>query len=180
MRSFANILTSYRIAAAPVIAGLALGGERDAFFVLLIVSLATDAIDGPIARWTGTTSRLGARLDTIADGLTTLAGLLGLYIFERHLIEPEIEWLYAFLASYTAAGVACLIKFGVLPSYHLLLSKIGAVMAGLFVILLFVFGYSREFLIAALVVGTIANLESLLVTMRLKTFRNDFNTILKV
>ncbi|QFT77050.1 CDP-alcohol phosphatidyltransferase family protein [Erythrobacter sp. THAF29] len=180
MRSFADFITGYRIAAAPIVAAMALIGERDAFFILLIISLATDAIDGPISRYTGTTSRRGARLDTIADGLTTLAGLLGLYIFERHLIEPEIGWLYAFLITYAAAGLVCLIKFGVLPSYHLLSSKLGAVLAGLFVIWLYLFGYSREFLIAVIVVGVLANLESLLATLRLKKFRTDISSAWKV
>ncbi len=170
MGSIANLLTIYRIAAAPVVAGLALAGARDAFFIVLIISLFTDAIDGPIARWTGTVSRLGARLDTIADGLTTLAGLLGIYIFHHHAMSGEVLWLYAFLASYGAAGLACLVKFGVLPSYHLPLSKIGAVLAGAFVIWLAIFGYSPAFLIGVLVVGILGNFNSLVRTFQLKQF----------
>lgn len=173
MGSIANLLTIYRIAAAPVIAGLAIAGQREAFFLLLIISLATDAIDGPIARWTSSVSRLGARLDTIADGLTTLVGLLGIFIFERHEIGQEIALLYAFLATYALAGLACLMKFGVLPSYHLLLAKIGAVLAGAFVVWLFLFGFSQAFLAGVLVVGIIANLHSLLTTWRLKRFHHD-------
>lgn len=170
MGSIANLLTIYRIAAAPVIAGLALAGARDAFFIMLIVSLATDAIDGPIARWTRSVTPLGARLDTIADGVTTLVGLLGIYLFEGDRMGGEIGWLYAFLASYAAAGLACLVKFGVLPSYHLLLSKIGAVLAGALVIWLYLFGYSQTLLIGVLAVGILANLNSMFRTFRLKHF----------
>ena len=178
MRSFADILTYYRIAAAPVIAGLAIAGARDAFFILLIISLVTDAIDGPISRYTGTTSRRGARLDTIADGMTTVVGLLGLYLFERSAIAPEKVWLQVFLASYVAAGIVCFAKFRVLPAYHLYLSKLGAVLAGLFVVWLYLFDYSREFLIAVVAVGVLANVESILATLRLKTFRADIGTAL--
>ena len=180
MRSFADLLTIYRIAAAPVVAAMALIGLRDAFFVLLIVSLVTDVLDGPISRRTGTTSRRGARLDTIADALTTLAGLLGLYIFERHLLQPEIGWLAVFLVTYAAAAIACLAKFRVLPAYHLYLSKLGAVLAGLFVTWLYVFEYSRPFLIAVVVVGVLANIESLLATARLKTFRADIGSVFRL
>ena len=180
MRSLADILTIFRIAAAPVVAGLALAGLRDAFFILLIVCLATDLADGPISRMTGTASRRGARLDTIADALTTLAGLLGLYIFERAQLEPESTWLVVFLVSYAAAALACFAKFRVLPAYHLYLSKLGAVLAGLFVTWLYVVAYSRGFLITVIVVGVMANIESLVATVRLKTFRADIGTALRI
>ncbi|MBV7264876.1 CDP-alcohol phosphatidyltransferase family protein [Erythrobacter ani] len=177
MRSFADLLTIYRIAAAPVVAGVALAGVRDAFFILLIISIATDAADGPISRWMGTASRRGARLDTIADALTTIAALLGLYIFERATLQPDIGWLYAFLATYTAAAIACLAKFGVLPAYHLYLSKLSAVLAALFIVFLYAAGYSREFLIAVFAVGIAANLESIIATLRLRQFRADIGSV---
>ncbi|MBD2842517.1 CDP-alcohol phosphatidyltransferase family protein [Erythrobacter rubeus] len=180
MRSFADLLTIYRIVAAPVVAAMAIAGQRDAFFILLIISLATDAADGPISRWTGTASRRGARLDTIADALTTIAALLGLYIFERTTIEPDIVWLYAFLASYAAAALVCLAKFRVLPAYHLYLSKLGAVLAGLFIVALYVLGYSRGFLIAVFAVGIAANLESIITTLRLQRFRADIGSVFRL
>lgn len=180
MRSLANILCYYRIAAAPVVAGMAIAGLRDAFFILLIASLATDAVDGPISRWTGTASQHGARLDTIADGLTTLAGLFGLYFLERHTLLPDLAWIYLFLASYVAAAIACFAKFRVLPAYHLYLSKIGAVLAGLFIVWLYLFDYSRAFLMGVLAVGILANLESILVTLRLRQFRANISSVLTI
>ncbi len=180
MRSLADPFTIYRIAAAPIIAGLALAGLRDAFFVALIVSLLTDLVDGPLARWLGTASERGARLDTIADGGTTLAALLGIALFERHTLQPELPWLIAFLVSYAGAAAACLIKFRRLPAYHLYLSKLGAILSGVFVVSLYAFDYSRLFLIALLGVGLLANLESVIVTFRLKEFRSDLGSLLFV
>ncbi|MEL6878817.1 MAG: CDP-alcohol phosphatidyltransferase family protein [Pseudomonadota bacterium] len=178
MGKLADLLSYYRIAAAPVAAAMALIGHRDAFFVLIIVSLATDLIDGPLARLSGAVSKRGAKLDTIGDAATTLVGLLGLYIFERYTLQPELPWLLVFLVSYAAAAIACLIKFGELPAYHLYLSKLGAVLAGLFIVWLYVVDYSRLFLIAVLSVGVLANLESLLATLRLKSFQADIGTVL--
>ncbi len=180
MRSLADPFTIYRIAAAPVIAGLALAGLRDAFFVALIVSLATDLIDGPLARWLGTASERGARLDTIADGATTLVALLGIGLFERHTLQPEMPWLIAFLVSYAAAAAACVIRFRRLPAYHLYLSKLSAVLAAVFVISLYALGYSQVFLIAVLSVGILANLELVIVTIRLRKFCSDLGSVLLV
>ncbi len=177
MRSLADPLTIYRIIAAPVIAGLALAGLRDAFFVGLIISLGTDLVDGPISRWMGTASERGARLDTIADGATTLAGLLGIALFESQTLRPELAWLIAFLATYAGAAIVCLVKFGRLPAYHLYLSKLGAILSGVFVVWLYAFDYSRIFLIALLGVGLLANLESMIVTARLKEFRADLGSV---
>ena len=152
---------------------MALAGNRDAFFVLIIISLASDLVDGPIARWLGQDSEIGAKLDTVADACTTLAGILGLYVFEGDTLRPELPWLYLFLASYGAAAAACLAKFGRLPAYHLYLSKTAAFFAGVFFVWLYMVDYSRPFFIAVIILGVLANFQSLLATLRLRRFRSD-------
>jgi len=176
----ADLLTWFRIAAAPVIVSMAIVGWRDGFFLLLIASLASDLIDGPIARRLGQQSDRGARLDTWADGLTVLAGLFGLFIFEIEALRPQAGWLLAFLQSYAAAAATCLIKFGRLPAYHLYLAKAGAVLSGVFVMWLYFFGFSRGLLITVICVGVVANVESVLVTVRLKAFRSNIDSVLRV
>jgi CDP-diacylglycerol--glycerol-3-phosphate 3-phosphatidyltransferase len=175
--NFANLLSVYRLAAAPLAAWLALAGNRDAFFILIIISLASDLVDGPIARWLGQDSEVGAKLDTIADALTLLAGLFGLYVLQRGALRPELPWLYLFVASYGAAAIACLVKFGALPAYHLYLSKTAAFCAGAFFVWLYVADFSRTFFLAVANLGVLANFESLLVTLRLKRFRADIGSL---
>ncbi len=159
---------------------MALLGLRDAFFILGIVSLLTDLVDGPLARWSGQSSRAGARLDTIADACTLLAGILGLYLFEFANLRAELGWLGLFLISYGLAALACLARFGCLPAYHLYLSKAGAVGSGLFFTWLYVLGYSQQFFVALVGLGVLANVESLLVTLRLKRFRTDVGSVLQL
>ncbi|MEJ2457372.1 MAG: CDP-alcohol phosphatidyltransferase family protein, partial [Novosphingobium sp.] len=171
--TFPNLLTFYRIAAVPVAAWMALAGHRDAFFILIIASLVSDLIDGPIARWFGQESEIGAKLDTVADGGTVCAALLGLYLFEGAILRPEFFWFGLFLISYAAAAAACLARFGELPAYHLYLSKAAALCSGLFFIWLYAVGYSRPFLLMVIGLGTLANGESLLATLRLRHFRAD-------
>lgn len=156
---------------------MALAGNRDAFFVLIIVSFVSDLIDGPIARWSGQESEIGAKLDTIADACTVLVALLGLYLFEGGALRPELPWLYLFLASYGAAAIACLTKFGVLPAYHLYLSKTAEFCAGAFVVWLYMVDYSRQFFLFTVSIGVLANFESLLATLRLKRFRSDIGSL---
>ncbi|MCT2398307.1 CDP-alcohol phosphatidyltransferase family protein [Novosphingobium mangrovi (ex Huang et al. 2023)] len=170
-------MTIYRLAAAPVAAGMALAGHRDAFFILIIISLVSDLIDGPIARRLGQVSENGARMDTIADACTVLAGLLGLYLFEANTLRPELPWIIVFLASYAAAAATCLAKFGGLPAYHLYTSKTAAFGSGAFVVWLYAIGYSRGLFLAVLGIGVLANVESLLTTLRLKRFRADIGSL---
>ncbi|MCJ2186445.1 CDP-alcohol phosphatidyltransferase family protein [Novosphingobium beihaiensis] len=177
---FADLFTIYRIAAAPVAAGVALAGHRDAFFILIILSLASDLVDGPIARWCNQASETGAKLDTIADAATVLAAIAGLWLFEAGPLRSEWPWLGLFLASYGAAAIACLVKFRVLPAYHLYLSKAGALCSGAFIVSLYFLGYSRLFFLALVVLGVAANVESLLVTFRLRRFRPDVGSLLRL
>ena len=156
---------------------MAIEGWRDAFFILVIISLVSDLVDGPIARFSGQGSAIGARLDTIADACTLLAGLLGLYFLEGHNLEPELVWLFLFLASYAAAGITSLIKFNTLPAYHLYLSKAAALCAGVFFVWLYLTGFSRPFFLVTVGLGVLANVESLLVTLCLARFRADIRSL---
>ena len=122
-------------------------------------------------------SRIGARLDTIADACTLLAGLLGLYVLERHDLESELVWLSLFLASYAAAAITSLVKFGALPAYHLYLSKAAALCAGVFFVWLYLTGFSRPFFLVTVGLGVLANVESLLVTLFLRRFRADISSL---
>jgi cardiolipin synthase (CMP-forming) len=156
---------------------MAFVGNRDAFFVVIIVSIVSDLIDGPIARWSGQASEFGAKLDTLADACTVLVGILGLYVLERNTLRPELPWFCLFLAAYGAAAITCLTKFGKLPAYHLYLSKIANFFAGVFVVWLYMIDYSRAFFLSVVSLGVLANLESLLTTLRLRRFRSDVGSL---
>ncbi|MBI1376168.1 MAG: CDP-alcohol phosphatidyltransferase family protein [Frankiales bacterium] len=74
-----NVLSFLRLLGVPVFLWLVLGPQADGWaFVLLMVSGATDYLDGRIARATGQISRLGQLLDPLADRAYIVATLLGL------------------------------------------------------------------------------------------------------
>ena len=173
-----NLMTIYRLIAAPVAAAMALLGYRKAFVLLIALSLMSDLLDGPIARWLKQDSSLGARLDTLADGGTVLAGLLGVFMFEWSSIKPELPWLYAFLASYAGAASLSLLKFRALPAFHLYSSKAAAVASAVFFVWLFMIGYSAPLFITVICIGIAANLESMWVTRLLRRFRTDIHSVI--
>lgn len=76
-----NALSLLRLLGVPLFLWLVLGPHADGWAVLLlIVSGATDWLDGYLARRTGQITRLGQLLDPIADRLYIAATLLGLWL----------------------------------------------------------------------------------------------------
>ncbi len=160
-----NVLSFYRLAMAPVIIGLALGEERTLFIVLLCVSFATDVLDGFIARTWHLCTALGARLDTIGDELTFLAALVGVFQFEYTALQPHIAMLYVFFGFLAVAALIPLIKFKKMPSFHLYSFKATALLQGIFIVTLFVFGFNVYLYYFAMGFGILACLEAIGVSL---------------
>lgn len=62
-----NIITLLRLVSVPLIIWVILQDRIDYAFGLFVLAGISDAIDGPLARWSGTVSELGKVLDPIAD-----------------------------------------------------------------------------------------------------------------
>jgi len=74
-----NLLSLLRLAGVPLFLWLVLGPHADGLAVLvLVISGATDYLDGMLARRWGQITRLGQLLDPLADRLYILATLVGL------------------------------------------------------------------------------------------------------
>ena len=93
----ANVITIFRIAASIVL--LFCPVFSPVFYTLYIAAGLSDMLDGFVARKTDTVSKLGARLDTIADFVFVVVCLI------RLLPVMDIPtWLYVWI------GVIALIK----------------------------------------------------------------------
>ncbi len=132
-----NAITTYRIVAAPFLFLLIYYRELEIFRWLLGFSFFTDAIDGYLARKYKVVSRFGARLDSIGDDLTVLAGLVGLFVFKPDLIQSEIPLLLTLLGVFLLQNTLALVKFRKPTSFHTYLAKLAAVLQGSFMILSF-------------------------------------------
>lgn len=88
-----NLISAFRIVSIPVIAYLVTQHMMIASLVLLVVSAASDGLDGLIARKFNQVSKIGQILDPIADRLLIFCSVLALSIGG---IIPW--WMLAFVA----------------------------------------------------------------------------------
>lgn len=78
-----NVLSGLRLLGVPLFLWLVLGPEADAWaLAVLVVSGATDFLDGWLARRWNQTTRVGQLLDPVADRLYILAVVVGLGLRE--------------------------------------------------------------------------------------------------
>ncbi len=114
-----NVLSFLRLAMVPVFLILVLQGRDALALVVLVVSSATDYLDGYIARKFKQVSRLGQLLDPAADRLFIFAALVGLAA--RGVIP---WWLFAVIAGrdvvlLVMGIIAANFGYGPLPVHHL-------------------------------------------------------------
>lgn len=174
-----NALCLIRFFGSFVLAGLALTDAAIAFVWLFLILSLTDLLDGKIAVWFDQRSALGPRLDSWADATMYAALAFGAYWLHEDQLQGEYGWILAAILSYALSTLAALIKFGRWPSYHTRTAKIswGLVLVG--VVCLFV-EWSIWPLRIALAGVTIANIEAILLTLRLSEWRSDVESLLDI
>jgi CDP-diacylglycerol--glycerol-3-phosphate 3-phosphatidyltransferase len=171
-----NVLSGTRILLAPVLLALA-DQQLEAWFLsLLAVSLATDAVDGYLARKLNQTSDLGARLDSWGDALTYGAMVLGLLWLWPDIFARESWFLYIGMGCYLVPTALGLLKFRELPSFHTWSAKISAVaMVPAYYMMVML---DESLLFRAVVIFDIwVALEAVFITVILKANRNNVPTI---
>lgn len=173
LRHLPNALSIARILATPVLVFLAARGSVEAFTWVLVPALLSDIADGLIARVFRLQSRLGALLDSIGDLLLLLASCYGVWVFHPEIVEAHRVALVALLVAWTLECVASLVRYGRLSSFHTYLSKVAGYLLGIFVGVLFVFGFQPWLLYLAVGVSVIGNLEELVLLGLLPEWRSD-------
>ncbi len=76
MLNLPNYLTLIRIAAIPFFLVLLFSRLYDYALLVFLIGGITDALDGPVARFTNQRTRLGAYLDPLADKLLIISSLV--------------------------------------------------------------------------------------------------------
>jgi CDP-diacylglycerol--glycerol-3-phosphate 3-phosphatidyltransferase len=123
--------------AAPVLVFLILNRQTDIYKWLLGFSFFTDLVDGWLARKFKVTSVLGAKLDSIADDLTVVAGLTGVIVLKPEFIKQHIWLIILLLALFVFQIILALIRYGKMSSFHTYTAKLAALLQGCFLILFF-------------------------------------------
>lgn len=125
--SLPNLLSAARMLLMPTALTAALADSKTWFTVLLAAALATDAIDGLVARWLHAESDLGRKLDSAADYLTMLMGLAGIALLWPGIMHRELPWVAAGLTMFFAVIVYGFVRLGRAPCYHTWIAKVAAV-----------------------------------------------------
>ncbi|MHC4407256.1 MAG: CDP-alcohol phosphatidyltransferase family protein, partial [Planctomycetota bacterium] len=101
-----NTLTTLRLCSAPLLLWLAWEGKSTVFVGVLIFSLLTDLIDGPVARWLGQVTEFGSRFDSLADAFLYLALPFCTLWLRPEFVDREIVYFFALIMGYVVP--ACL------------------------------------------------------------------------
>lgn len=171
-----NVLGAVRLLASPWLIFLGVAGRETAFLVLFLVLTFTDWIDGKLAGWLDQRSRIGPRLDTLADVTMYAALILGLGWLEGRLFVDEWPWLVAGGASYLVSAVVSQWKFGRFPSYHTRAAKTSWFLGLVAAVALVVAGWVWPLRLAAVAV-TVTNLEATLITRVLGAPRENLSSV---
>ena len=169
-----NGITFYRTLTAPLLIFLIIYKQMDWFKWLLTLSFLTDAIDGFLARRFKVTSIAGARLDSIGDDLTVIAGTIGMIAFKSAFLKEEIFFIILLLSLFVLQTVLAFVKFGKMTSFHTYAAKAAAILQGVFLILLFFLPNPLyELFYAATFVTAFELMEEIIITFWLPKWRTN-------
>lgn len=113
-----NLLSGTRIALMPAVLASAMAGSRTWFVLLIGASLATDALDGFLARRLNAYSDFGRKLDSAADYVLLLTGSAGIALLWPEIMRRELPWVLAGLGAFFAVLVYGYARFGRPLGYH--------------------------------------------------------------
>jgi len=171
-----NLLSLFRIAAAPFLLLAGWYEESTLFFVLFGLMLLSDALDGIIARMLDQTSELGARLDSYGDITTYLTTPLAAWWLWPDLIRAEMNYIIAAIIIYVLPAFFAFFKFGNLASYHTYITKVSAVLMSVGVILLLAFENNLLFHIAVYFLA-LEMVENIAITLMLPEQKSNIHSI---
>jgi phosphatidylglycerophosphate synthase len=169
-----NGITLYRLAAAPVMVFFIFTNHPDIFKWMLPLSFFTDLIDGFLARKLKVTGTAGSKLDSIADDLTIVAAIIGVFVFKQEFIRSNMITISILLFLFFFQMIYALIRYRKLSSFHTYFAKIAAIVQGSFLILLFLLPEPLYWLFyLAAIITTIDLIEEIILVKILPEWETD-------
>ena len=160
-----NSLTWYRLVTAPILLALVIGHQWSFFKWLLVASFITDATDGILSRSYKVNSERGSMLDSIADDLTIIAAIAGVLAYRPQFVPQHITSVSLLLFCYLFQLTVALARYHKMSSFHTYLSKLAAILQGIFLVAFFFLPEVSDWLFFTVVWTTITALaeETILV-----------------
>jgi CDP-diacylglycerol--glycerol-3-phosphate 3-phosphatidyltransferase len=172
-----NALSTFRVLCAPAVLLLAWRGETSAFLALFALGLASDVLDGMLARRLGQVSDLGARLDQWGDFALWASLPLAAWWLWPETLRREAPFVVVALVAMLLPTAIAYAKYRAVPGYHTWSVKLGSIVMGIAVPLLLLFDVAWPFRVAALF-QLVCAADELGITVLLPECRHDVPSVL--
>lgn len=179
-RNIPNAISIARLCATGILLCSVLLNHAGVFKWLLLGCLLSDIADGLIARTFNLTSQLGALVDSLADVATMSVSLLGTLFFQTAFVTEHYPGLLLVMGFYFAEVLASLWRYGRVSSFHTLLARIAAFVAGVFIMSLFIWGYRAWLYQGTVLIYAVALSEEMLLIYLLPEWQSDVRGIYKL
>src|SRR5262245_17397377 len=121
-------LTLFRLTVSPLLIFLSRAGALDpAYLPVFIAGFSADVLDGYLARKWEVVSKIGAKIDSLADMVFWICASISIYRFQPAWSTSIAPLAYLIIATLLASWIFSFAKFKQLPAYHTKLSKFVAV-----------------------------------------------------
>ncbi len=171
-----NVLTGFRLVAAPVLLWQAFQGYRAGFLLLLALCFLSDWLDGLVARLTGQESEFGATLDSWADVTLYLTVSLACGWLWPETVAAQWPYVLMVVASCLVPAIVGLCKFGRFTSYHTWAVKFAVAATAVSLYILLLGGPAWPFRLAA-VACLVAAVEEVALTWLLPEPKSNLRSI---
>ena len=170
-----NAISLLRIASVPVLLILAWYQFPITFLILFAIALATDALDGYLARKLDQITELGTKLDTWGDtAMYFTAPVCGYWLWPE-LVSKDFSTILILWIAFIIPIIAAVLKFGRMPSYHTNLAKINTILLSFAVLIWFVFKFPWIFRLAVFL-ELLIMIEYIAITIYLKEWKGNIPT----
>lgn len=179
MLSAPQLLLAFRAACAPGLFVLACYGFNGLILAAVVVAaVASDVLDGMIARRTGTATESLRHADTIVDTFFFVAAGISLRVAVPHAYQGLWLPLVSLIVVHVSRSTYELTKYGRLAAYHMWSSKALGLLLVAALVTAFVSGRPTWLLGAALWFGVLNELEGFAASLLLPRWHCDVPSLL--
>lgn len=167
----------YRLVAAPLLIVLLILQERELFSWFLLISYATDFIDGKLARWLKVVKPEGSQIDSLGDQITFLLGVAGVMVFEWAFIREHYWVIIIAFSPYVLQMILAWLKYGKLTAFHTYLAKFSALVQAFFILWTLFFQPNLWLFYSMILIGVLETLEEIVLIFIYKHWTSDVKGI---
>jgi phosphatidylglycerophosphate synthase len=179
LRSVPMGLTVLRLLLAPVLVWLVYAGARGLVFAsVVLIAFVSDYFDGVIARRLGVASAELRHFDSRADLVFYATAAWAVWRLHPDVVRSVAIPALVVVGLDVVRHIFDFTKFGRDVAYHAWSSKVWGLSLALALVLLMGFGVSQPFVDITIVLGLIAQIEGLLISVVLPVWTHDVPTLI--